>query len=303
MVRRSYIIQLSLSSGQNCFFLSLTAFELIKNVIFINFCSSRNSLITSSIHYKSVEPLLNRFWLSIRLKLPIQVSPSVIFEFCIVSINKLRVALKNTVIELIRISTSGHHIELSGPSEIVSAIHLAFSYLSTSIHVVFLVRFPMAIEQTHSLEFSIDLNFKLTKSLMPIVQVAIHPPEPHIVFGQNDGRIKITVLIQMLRIFVHESSIALCSLNHLSDDFANFFAVPFLNENKIQIRLYYQNQIISDLPVALFCSPRTIKFLQVLLFFYIIAINVECTEWYFTLSQRFLQLSRLYGWILFWSLV
>lgn len=136
----------------------------------------------------------------------------------------------------------------------------------------------MEIEQTHSFEFPIYLNFKLAKSLMPIIQVAIHPPEPHIVFGQNDGRIKITILIQMLRIVVHESSIALCSLNHLSDDFANFFAVRFLNENKIQIRLYFENQIISDLPAALFLSSCTINFLQLLLFFYLIAINVDCTE-------------------------
>lgn len=96
----------------------------------------------------------------------------------------------------------------------------------------------MAIEQTHSFEFSIDLNFKLAKSLMSISKVAFHPPEPHIVFGQNDGRINILILIQMLRIVVHESSIALRSSNHLSDDFANCFAARFLNGNKIQIRHY-----------------------------------------------------------------
>jgi hypothetical protein len=96
----------------------------------------------------------------------------------------------------------------------------------------------MAIEQTHSFEFSIDLNFKLAKSLMSISKVAFHPSEPHIVFGQNDGRINILILIQMLRIVVHESSIALRSSNHLSDDFANCFAARFLNGNKIQIRHY-----------------------------------------------------------------
>jgi hypothetical protein len=114
------------------------------------------------------------------------------------------------------------------------------------MHVIFLVSFPMAIEQTHSLIFAINLDFKLAKGLMPIIQVAIHPPEPHTVFRQNYGRIQITILIQMSRIFVYESIITMCISNDLSDDSANLFAVCLLNENKIYSRLYFENEILFD---------------------------------------------------------